>query len=157
MRLALYQPDIPQNTGAILRLAACLGVAVDVIEPCGFVFDDRKLRRAGMDYLKLVAMRRHGSWDGFLAARGPGRLVLLTTRGDTPYQRFRFRPEDTLILGRESAGVPPEVHAAAEARLRIPMVRGARSLNVAVAAAIVLGEALRQTEALPAETEVLTA
>jgi tRNA (cytidine/uridine-2'-O-)-methyltransferase len=157
MRLALYQPDIPQNTGAILRLAACLGVAVDVIEPCGFVFDDRKLRRAGMDYLELAAMCRHGSWDDYLAARGPGRQVLLTTRAGTSYHRFRFRSDDTLVLGRESAGVPAQIHAAADARLRIPMVPGARSLNVALAAAIVLAEALRQIEALPVDAETLTA
>jgi tRNA (cytidine/uridine-2'-O-)-methyltransferase len=149
MRIALYEPDIPQNAGAVLRLAACLGVPVDVVEPCGFVFDDRRLRRAGMDYLDLVAVRRHASWPDYIAARGPGRLVLLTTRGSAPYHLFRFRPDDTLLLGRESAGAPPAVHAAADARVRIPMVEGARSLNVAVAAAIVAAEALRQVGALP--------
>jgi tRNA (cytidine/uridine-2'-O-)-methyltransferase len=158
VRLALYQPDIPQNAGAMLRLAACLGVAVDVIEPCGFVFDDRKLKRAGMDYLELAAVRRHDSWNAYLAQREPGRLVLLTTRGATPYHEFRFRGDDTLVVGRESAGVPAEIHAAVDARLRITMVAGARSLNVALAAAIALGEALRQTGGLPAETaQVLTA
>jgi len=152
MRLALYQPDIPQNTGAMLRLAACLGIGVDLIEPCGFVWSDRRLRRAGMDYLEGVALTRHESWTAFqtvLAAQARGRLVLLTTSASTSYAEFAFRPGDTLLVGRESAGVPAEVHAAADARLVIPMRPGARSLNVALAAAIVLGEALRQTGALP--------
>jgi tRNA (cytidine/uridine-2'-O-)-methyltransferase len=153
MRIALYEPDIPQNTGAILRLAGCLGIGVDVVEPCGFAFDDRRLRRAGMDYLDLVAVRRHTSWPDYLAARRPGRLVLLTTQGSVPYHLFRFRTDDTLLLGRESAGAPAAVHAAAEARIRIPMVEGARSLNVAVAAAIVAAEALRQVGALPERAE----
>lgn len=144
MRLALYEPDIPQNTGTMLRLAACLGVAVDLIEPCGFVWDDRRLRRAGMDYLDGVALTRHESWSAYQAARGGGRLLLLTTRGDRSYTAFTFRPEDTLLVGRESAGVPDSVHAAVDARLVIPMVEGARALNVAVAAAMVLGEARRQ-------------
>jgi tRNA (cytidine/uridine-2'-O-)-methyltransferase len=154
MRLALYEPDIPQNTGAILRLAACFGVGVDLIEPCGFVWSDRRLRRAGMDYLDGVALTRHESWRAFQAARTAapraGRLLLLTTAGETPYQEFAFTPADTLLVGRESAGVPPEVHAAADARLVIPMRPDVRSLNVALAAAIVLGEALRQTGGLPA-------
>ncbi len=151
MRLAVYQPDIPQNTGTILRLAACLGVAVDLIEPCGFVWSDRRLRRAGMDYLEGVALTRHESWDAFQAARAArgGRLVLLTTAGDAVYADFAFRPTDTLLLGRESAGVPPEVHVAADARVAIPMMAGVRSLNVAIAGAIVLSEALRQTGLLP--------
>lgn len=153
MRLALYQPDIPQNTGAMLRLAACFGVAVDLIEPCGFVWSDRRLRRAGMDYLEGVALTRHDSWGAFQAAREAasprGRLVLLTTAGSTSYLEFVFRPSDTLLVGRESAGVPPEVHAAADARLAIPMRAGVRSLNVALAAAIGLAEGLRQIDALP--------
>jgi tRNA (cytidine/uridine-2'-O-)-methyltransferase len=149
MRLTLFEPDIPQNTGAILRLGACLGVPVDIIEPCGFLLDDRRLRRAGMDYLASVALMRHASWTAFQAARPPGRLVLLTTRGAVPYHRFAFRPDDVLLLGRESAGVPEAVHEAAEARLRIPLRQGQRSLNVALAAALVLGEALRQTDLLP--------
>jgi tRNA (cytidine/uridine-2'-O-)-methyltransferase len=146
MRLALYQPDIPQNTGAILRLAACFGLPVDVIEPCGFAFDDRRLRRAGMDYLEHVELRRHRSWEGYLAARAgtAGRLVLLTTRGAIPHTEYRFDASDALLLGRESAGVPEEVHAAADLRLRIPMRAGLRSLNVAMAGAIVAGEAMRQ-------------
>ncbi len=150
MRLALYQPDIPQNTGTLLRLAACLDVAVDLIEPCGFPFDDRRLRRAGMDYLAGVDLRRHSSWQAYLAARGAGRLVLLTTAGDTPLPQAGFRRDDTLLLGRESAGVPPEVHARADLRLRIPLKAGLRSLNVALAAAMVLSEALRQTGSFPA-------
>ncbi len=153
MRLALYEPDIPQNTGAILRLGACLGVAIDVIEPLGFVLDDRRLRRAGLDYLDRVELCRHASWERFLAARAPGRLVLLTTRGSLPYHRFAFRADDTLLLGRESAGVPEAVHAAAEARLRIPLRPGLRSLNVALAAAMAVGEALRQTGLFPREAE----
>jgi tRNA (cytidine/uridine-2'-O-)-methyltransferase len=151
MRLALFQPDIPQNTGAILRLAACFGVAVDVIEPCGFVWSDRHLRRAGMDYLARVACVRHASWDRFAADRSPGRLVLLTTAGDRRLPDFAFRGDDTLLLGRESAGVPAHVHGCADARLRIPMRGETRSLNVALAAAIALGEALRQTNLFPAE------
>jgi len=150
MRLALYQPDIPQNAGAVLRLAACMGVAVDIIGPCGFVWSDRHLRRAGMDYLDLVPLARHASWPAFLATRTqPGRLVLLTTRARVAHTEFGFRADDTLLLGRESAGVPEEVHAAAEARIRVPLAAGARSLNVAVAAAMVLGEALRQCGGYP--------
>ena len=149
MRLALYQPDIPQNAGAVLRLGACLGVAVDIVEPCGFVLDDRRLRRAGMDYIARAQWARHESWARYIAARGPGRLVLLTTAGDLAYHRFAFRADDTLLLGRETAGVPPEIHQAADARLRVPMAPGARSLNVALAAALVLGEALRQTGLIP--------
>ena len=149
MRLALYEPDIPQNTAAILRLGACLGVAVDLIEPMGFLWEDRRLKRAGMDYLDRVEHRRHASWARFAESHGAGRLVLLTTRGAVPYQHFAFRADDTLLLGRESSGVPETVHAAADARLAIPLQPGLRSLNVALAAAIVLGEALRQTGLLP--------
>lgn len=150
IRLALYQPDIAQNCGTLLRLAACFGVPVDVIEPCGFVWSDRHLRRAGMDYLDVVDLTRHDSWDAFRNANR-GRLLLLTTKGDRRYEQFAYEAGDTLVLGRESAGVPPEVHEAAAARLRIPMCPGLRSLNVALAGAISLGEALRQTGALPAE------
>ncbi|NBC33216.1 MAG: tRNA methyltransferase [Alphaproteobacteria bacterium] len=147
MRLALFQPDMPQNTGAMMRLAACLGLGLDIIEPCGFVLDDRKLRRAVMDYLDLLDWRRWPGWPAFCDGRGPGRLLLLTTRGDMAYTAFRFRPDDTLLAGRESAGVPDFVHDAADARLRIPMRPGARSLNVALAAAMVASEAVRQTAA----------
>jgi tRNA (cytidine/uridine-2'-O-)-methyltransferase len=150
LRLALFEPDIPQNTGALLRLAACFGIAVDLIEPFGFVFDDRRLRRAVLDYAARVQLHRHASWDGFLAARDPEpRLVLLTTRGTVPLDRFSFAATDTLLLGRESAGVPEAVHAAAAARVVIPLQPGNRSLNVAMAGAIALYEALRQTGLLP--------
>lgn len=153
IRLALYEPDIPQNTGAILRLAACLDVPVDIIDPCGFVWDDRRLRRSGMDYLDGVTLTRHNSWDEFLAAPArTGRLVLLTTQAAVGHVDFMFRPGDTLILGRESAGAPERVHRAAAACLRVPMRGGMRSLNVAVAAGIVLGEALRQTRQFPGQT-----
>ncbi|WP_395614629.1 tRNA (cytidine(34)-2'-O)-methyltransferase [Allosphingosinicella sp.] len=149
MRLALYQPDIPQNTGAMLRLAACFGLAVDIIEPCGFVFDDKRLRRAGMDYLDLVTLQRHSSWAAYLTWRraqagAPGRLILLSTAGDLPYSEAAYHPADSLLVGQESAGVPPEVRAEADLAVRIPMRPGLRSLNVAMAAAIVTGEAMRQ-------------
>jgi tRNA (cytidine/uridine-2'-O-)-methyltransferase len=147
MRLALFEPDIPQNTGTMLRLAACLSVAVDVIGPTGFDMTDRTLRRAGLDYLAHADISRHDTFDAFDAARvlRASRLVLLTTHSTMSYVDFAFRPDDTLLVGRESAGVPDAVHEAADARLRIPMRAGLRSLNVAVAAALVLGEALRQT------------
>ena len=152
MRIIMYQPDIPQNAGTLFRLAACLGLAVEVIEPCGFLLDDRRLRRAGMDYIEGLSLLRHRSWPAFAAARAdtPGRLVLLTTAATLPYTAFAFAPDDALLLGRESAGVPDEVHAAADARVVVPMRPPARSLNVAVAAAMVLGEALRQTGQFPA-------
>lgn len=153
MRLVLFEPDIPQNAGTLLRAAACLGVAVDLVEPCGFVLSDRHFRRAGLDYLERVAFVRHTSWQAFLAGRsrrgGCGRLVLLTTRASLPYVAFSFRAGDNIMVGSESAGVPDSVHALADARLRVPMVPQARSLNVAVAAAMVLGEALRQTGGFP--------
>jgi tRNA (cytidine/uridine-2'-O-)-methyltransferase len=154
MRLALFEPDIPQNTGTILRLGACFGVAVEIIEPAGFVLNDRNLRRAAMDYADRVTLIRHESWRAFESGLrgGAPRLVLLTTAGNTAYTEFAFAPDDVLLLGRESAGVPAEVHAAADARLRIPMVPGLRSINVAVAAAMVLGEALRQTGGFRVET-----
>ncbi|HTR85329.1 MAG TPA: tRNA (cytidine(34)-2'-O)-methyltransferase [Reyranella sp.] len=149
MRLALYEPDIPQNLGAFVRLSACLGVALDVIEPCGFPVDDKRIRRAAMDYYDLASIVRHASWAAFRRDRPPGRLVLLTTRGATNLAEARFRPDDILLLGRESAGVPDEVHDAADLRLRVPLQAGARSLNVALAAAMVLSEALRQTDGFP--------
>lgn len=150
MRLALYQPDIPPNVGTILRLAACLDVAVDIIEPMGFPFDHRDLRRAGMDYLDHVTVCRHSSWRRFLSDRAPGRLVLLTTQARLAYTDFAFAADDTLLLGRETAGVPAAVHEAADARLVVPMRAGRRSLNVALAAGMVLGEALRQINGFPA-------
>ena len=149
MRLALYQPDIPQNTGAMLRLAACFGLAVDVIEPCGFVFDDKRLRRVGMDYLEHVELRRHSSWNAYLAWRTEaageaGRLILLSTLATLPYAETQYGPADSLLVGQESAGVPDMVRNAADLAVRIPMRPGLRSLNVAMAAAIVAGEAVRQ-------------
>ena len=149
MRLALYQPDIPQNAGSLMRLCACLGVTLDIIEPCGFLLTDRNFRRAGMDYRGEVI--RHEGWAAF-QPRLPGRLVLLTTRAALPYADLTFEPSDTLMVGRESAGVPDAIHDAAEARLLIPMRVGMRSLNVAQAAAMVLGEALRQTRLFPGST-----
>lgn len=148
MRLALYEPDIPQNVGALLRLGACLGVPLDVIEPCGFVFDDRRLKRAALDYLDKAALTRHPSWDAFLKAR-EGRLVLLSTKAEILYTDFAFREDDILLVGRESAGAPETVHTTADARLKVPMRAGLRALNVALAAALVLGEALRQTKGFP--------
>ncbi|MEO5375075.1 MAG: tRNA (cytidine(34)-2'-O)-methyltransferase [Alphaproteobacteria bacterium] len=152
MRLALYQPDIPQNAGAVLRLGACLGVGVDIIGPCGFVLDDRRLRRAAMDYAAAGEVARHVSWDAFLSTLGAagGRLVLLTAApGATQHVAFPFRGDDILLLGRESVGIPESVHAQVESRVRVPMRPGLRSLNVVTAAAIVLGEALRQLSAFP--------
>ena len=149
MRLALFCPDIPQNTGTILRLGACFGVAVDIIEPTGFLWHDAKLRRAGMDYRDLAMVTRHSSWQAFLANRAAGRLVLMTTKGSEPHHQFAFAPDDILLFGRESVGAPPEVHEAADARIRVPLQPPARSLNVAVTAALVLGEALRQIEGFP--------
>ncbi len=159
MRLILFEPDIPQNAAAVLRFAACLDVAVDVIEPTGFVLSDSRLRRVGMDYIDAVDMRRHSSWDAFLSARATEpdlwrRLILLTTAGDIPYTMFRFQPGDAVLVGRESAGVPDSVHRMADARLRIPLRASMRSLNVAMAAAMVMGEALRQTNGFPEDRDV---
>ena len=151
MRLTLYQPDIPQNAGSLMRLCACLGVAMDIIEPCGFLLSDRNFRRAGMDYRAGLDLTRHESWEAFRAGRA-GRLLLLTTKAAQPYAGFAFKPGDILMVGRESAGVPDSVHDAADARLLIPMRPDMRSLNVAQAAAMVLGEALRQTGLFPAQT-----
>ncbi|MBI3445380.1 MAG: tRNA (cytidine(34)-2'-O)-methyltransferase [Magnetospirillum sp.] len=153
LRLALYQPDIPQNAGTLLRLSACLGVPVDIIEPCGFVLDERKVRRAGMDYIGFADVTRHSSWERFAAtlAEQGRRLVLLTTAGDVRHDRFPFAAGDTIMVGRESAGVPPEVAQAAQARIRIPMKAGPRSLNVALAAALATGEALRRLDAFPSD------
>jgi tRNA (cytidine/uridine-2'-O-)-methyltransferase len=152
MRLALYEPDIPQNCGTILRLAACLGVPADIIGPCGFLWDDRRLRRAGMDYLAGAQVARHDSWAAFERQR-QGRLLLLTTKAEQSYLDMAFTPGDVLLLGSESAGVPEAVHRTADARLKIPIRPERRSLNVALAAAMVLGEALRQTKGFPKDTE----
>lgn len=144
MRLALYQPDIPQNVGAAIRAAACFGASLDVIEPCGFPLDSREVRRVAMDYGAAAAPRAHAGWEAFLETIGAGRLVLLTTKAPETIWDFRFRADDIILMGRESAGAPDEVHERAGARLRIPLAPGARSLNVAVAAAVTLAEARRQ-------------
>ncbi len=153
MRIALYQPDIPQNAGAVIRLAACLGVPVDIIEPCGFVMSDRHFRRAGMDYLARAEVTRHRSWPRFMDGLD-ARLVLLTTHATLAHTELAYRPGDILLAGRESAGVPPEVHLAAGARVRIPMRQGLRSINVAMALAMVAGEALRQMGAFPDDKDL---
>ena len=144
MRLALYQPDQAGNVGTIIRLAACTGVPLDVVEPCGFPFSDRALKRAGMDYAEVAAVTRHAGWQAF-EARLEGRLILFTTAASVRLPEMRFEPGDTLLFGSESRGAPEEVHERADARVRIPQAAGMRSLNLAVAAAIGLGEAMRQT------------
>jgi len=151
MRIALYEPDIPQNTGTILRLCACLGIEAHIIKPAGFPVTDRAFRRAGMDYLDQVALVRHGSFEAFQQWRTRERfsLVLLSTKAKDSYLDHTYRTDQVLLFGRESAGVPDSVHKAADTRLRIPMLPGMRSLNMALAAAIVASEALRQTNGLP--------
>ena len=151
MRLALFQPDIPQNLGAAIRLTACLGCALDVIAPCAFPLSDKSLKRSALDYGPAAAVTLHDSWAAFLAApeRAEGRLLLFTTQGAVPYTGFAFAAGDTLLFGRESAGAPEEVHAAADARLFVPLAAGTRSLNLVTAAAIGLGEALRQVDGFP--------
>src|SRR5688500_15664396 len=148
MRLALFEPDIPQNAAALIRLGACLAVPLDIIEPCGFLFSEAGFRRAGMDYLGQADVTRHLSWQAF-AARLTGRLVLLTTKAPLTYTAFEFMRGDTILLGRESAGAPDVLHSRADARLRLPLSPGLRSLNVAQAGAMVVGEALRQTQGFP--------
>jgi tRNA (cytidine/uridine-2'-O-)-methyltransferase len=149
MRIALFQPDQAGNVGTVIRLAACLAVPLDIVEPCGFAFSDRALKRAGMDYAEAAAVTRHSGWAAFEAARG-GRLVLFTTAPDAlPLPRARFEAGDILLFGSESRGAPAEVHAAAALRVRIPQAAGTRSLNLAVAAGIGLAEALRQTAGWP--------
>lgn len=147
LRIALYQPDIAGNTGTIMRFAACLGLSVDIIEPAGFDISDRNLKRAGMDYLAAVTLARHVSWDRFAEWRAQSgrRLVLASTKAASLYTDFTYRPDDILLFGRESAGVPDRVHETADARVLIPMVEGQRSINVALSAAMICGEALRQT------------
>ncbi len=149
MRLVLFQPDIAQNTGTMMRLCACVDLGIDIIEPCGFIFNDKAMRRAGMDYLDMVEYRRHNSWADFLEYRKQnpeeyGRIVLMTTKASVPYVDFEFKDNDIILMGRESAGVPQEVHDIADARVVIPMNEKARSINVAVSATMVIGEALRQ-------------
>lgn len=150
MRLALFQPDIPQNTGTLLRLGACLDLPIDIIEPCGFLFNEKALVRAGMDYLDFAQYCRHDSWEDFLKFRADnpqeyGRIVLMTTHATRPYTDFCFQENDIILMGRESAGVPEAVHQTADARLTIPMNPNARSINMAISAALAVGEALRQT------------
>lgn len=149
MRVALFEPEIAGNVGAVLRLCACLGTSVDLIEPMGFVWDDRRVRRAAMDYIDHVSVMRHASWAAFQVSAAPQRLVLLTTKASKSAYAFAFRPDDVLLLGRESAGVPASVAEQCAARIRVPMRVGVRSLNVATTAALALGEALRQTGGLP--------
>ena len=152
MRMALYQPDIPGNAGAMMRTAACLGMGVDIIGPCGFVLSEKQMRRAGMDYLDQLDWTEHSSWQAFLDARArgeKGRLVLLSTQAQTGYLDVSYRADDVLLVGRESAGVPQEVHDAVDVRICIAMATGMRSLNVAAAMAMVAGEALRQTKEFP--------
>jgi tRNA (cytidine/uridine-2'-O-)-methyltransferase len=148
MRIALYQPEIPGNVGAILRLSACFAVGVDIIEPCGFVFSDKKLKRAGMDYADHVAVTRHIDWASFRASRSE-RLILLSSKASTRLHDMSFLASDTLVMGQESAGVPDDVRSACDAQVRIPLMPSLRSLNVSVACAIALAEALRQTGGLP--------
>ena len=154
MRLALFQPDIPQNTGTLLRLGACLDLPIDIIEPCGFIFNEKSMKRAGMDYIEKATYRKHSSWNDFLKYRDEhkdeyGRLILLTTKATTPYTDFEFKENDIILMGRESAGVPEIVHQFVDSRLIIPMNANARSINVAISAVMVIGEALKQTNLFP--------
>ena len=153
MRIALFQPDIAANVGAILRLGACLNVGVDIVEPCGFPFDMRQIRRVGLDYIDHVEFRRHISWIAFAAAhqKNTARLILLSTKGAVRYDKLTYQPHDILLLGRESAGVTPDVRAAADDCVVVPMAANMRSLNIASSCAMVLGEALRQTDLLPTD------
>jgi len=150
MRIALFEPEIAGNVGAVLRLGACLGAAVDLIEPMGFEWDDRRVRRTAMDYIDHVDVTRHAGFDAFRAAVAPPRLVLFTTKATQSLYDFQFQPDDVLLFGKESGGVPPHVAEACQVKLRIPMRPEVRSMNLASSAALVLGEALRQTGSLPA-------
>ena len=149
IRLALFQPDIPQNAAAVIRTAACLGVKVDVIEPCGFLWGDNRMRRAGLDYLNKTNITLHPGWDFFQEKYPDRRRILLTTKTDSCYTKFQFEYGDILLLGRETAGVPKSIHKSLNYKITIPMKRGLRSFNLGVAAAMVTGEALRQLEAFP--------
>ena len=148
MRIALYEPEIAGNVGAILRLAACMDVPVDIIDPCGFPFSDKKLKRSGMDYAERVDLTRHADWTSFRLAK-PGRLILMSSKADTLLGDFVFEPGDTLLMGKESAGVPDDVRSVCDAAIRIPMAPGLRSFNISVATGIAVFEALRQTGQLP--------
>jgi tRNA (cytidine/uridine-2'-O-)-methyltransferase len=158
LRLAFYQPEIPQNTGTLLRLAACMGISLDLIEPCGFVLSDARMRRAGMDYLELASLTRHENWNTFheTATQTKRRLVLLCPRAPLSFTNFTFTPMDTLLLGTESSGVPEDVRDLCPSSINIPMLAGRRSLNVAISGAMVLGEALRQLRAFPARAPLET-
>ncbi len=149
MRIALFEPEIAGNVGAVLRLGACMGVAVDLIEPLGFLWDDARVRRTAMDYIGHVSITRHRDWAAFQASIGAARLVLLTTKGSISAYDFAFRADDVLVFGKESAGAPPHVHAACAGRIRLPMRPQVRSLNLAMSAGLAVGEALRQTGGLP--------
>ena len=151
MEIALFQPDQPQNTGTLLRLGACMSVPVHVIEPCGFPFSHRALKRSAMDYAEIVDLKHHLDWDSFEEMRknADQRLILLTTKASEPYTDFVFQPDDILLVGSESAGAPDFVHEAADGRVIVPMAKSARSINVAVSLAMVLGEAIRQTDGWP--------
>ena len=146
LNIALYQPDIPQNVGAMIRLCACMNTGLDIIEPASFPWDDRKIKQSAMDYMTAFEYRRHASWDKFMAAKGARRLVLMTTKASVPYIDFEFRSDDILLAGSESAGVPENVHQAVDARILIPMHGQFRSLNIVNATSMILGEALRQTK-----------
>ncbi len=150
MRIALFQPEIAGNVGAVMRLCACFGVALDLIEPMGFAWDDKRVRRTAMDYIDHVAVTRHPGFDAFRATTGPARLILMTTKANTGLYDFSFASDDILLFGMESAGVPATIAAAADAALKIPLRPQVRSFNLATSAALALGEALRQTAALPA-------
>ena len=145
IQIALYQPDIPQNVGAAMRLCACLGLTLDIIEPCGFPWDPRKIRQSGMDYTEQVTVKRHDSWKSFLSTYPEKRIILMTTKSSLPYTDFTFKENDILLAGRESAGVPLDIHQSIENRITIPMSGNARSLNIINATAMITGEALRQT------------
>lgn len=149
MRIALYQPDIAGNVGAVLRTAACLGVPCDIIEPCGFAFSERALKRSGMDYAAQAEIVRHADWDSFLGSVGPSRIVLMSSKASTALPSFVFQPDDIILMGSESSGAPAAVHARADARVFIPMAEGFRSLNISVSAGIALAEGLRQTTQFP--------
>ena len=149
MRIALYEPEIAGNVGAVLRLGACLGVPIDLIEPLGFHWDDARVRRTAMDYIDHVSITRHANWNQFHATIGPARLVLLTTKSSENAYQFAFRPNDILLFGKESAGVPEYVHTACTGRIRLPMQAEARSMNLAMSAGLAVAEALRQTGGLP--------
>jgi len=150
MRIALYQPDIPQNTGNIFRLGACLGVSVDIIEPTGFIFDDKKFKRSAMDYIDHINFKRHIDWQHFhdWAQKNKFRLILMTTKSKNSIYKFKFRSSDILLFGRESAGVPDEIQQIVDHRLTIPMKEGVRSINLSSSVAVVLGEGLRQTNSI---------